>query len=47
MLRISFVSVLVALAAACASPGGVPAMQTPETFQGEPVVAHLVIGGVT
>lgn len=47
MPRIPFAPVLVALVAGCASPGESPAMQIPKAFQGEPVVVHLDLGGVT
>lgn len=47
MLRIRSVSVLVATVAACASPENGPSRQTPEVLQGEPIVAHLYVGGVT
>lgn len=47
MLRFSLAPILMGLAAACASPDERPAMDAAEVFRGEPVVAHLELGGVT
>ena len=47
MLRLLCASIALAVAAACAAPGNSADQSLADVFQGEPVVVHLDIGGLT